>query len=217
MKYILLVVLILIIILVLIMISILLVMQYYGKKYIIDNTMIYLKLDTVIILGAGIRVDGEPCDLLADRIKTGVEIFLKGNIRSILLTGEEKDETYNEVLVMKRWIKKNYKDMNYDVILLDGLGLCTYDSMIRARYIFDIKKAIISTNKYHLARSIYIARKFGIEAYGIPSDLRQYDRMKKYKKREILAQIKDFILVNLFRIKVILKNREEELWRIIQL
>ena len=40
----------------------------------------------------------------------------------------------------------------------------------------------------------YIARKLGIDAYGIASDMRKYDRMKKYKRRELLAQIKDFFL-----------------------
>ena len=107
---------------------------------------------------------------------------------------------------MKRWINKNYEDIDDDVILLDGLGLCTYDSMYRAKYIFNINRAIISTNRYHLARAIYVARRLGIEAYGIPSDLRAYDRMKKYKKREALAQIKDFLLVNLFRIKKIFRR-----------
>ena len=28
----------------------------------------------------------------------------------------------------------------------------------------------------------------------LPSDMREYDRMKKYKRRELLAQIKDFFL-----------------------
>jgi len=55
-----------------------------------------------------------------------------------------------------------------------------------------------------LPRAIYIARRIGVEAYGIASDLRQYDRMKKYRKRERLAQIKDFFLVNFS-----LKKRKE--------
>ena len=66
--------------------------------------------------------------------------------------------------------------------------------MFRAKNEFNIKKAVISTNRYHLPRAIYIARRLGIEAYGISSDLRNYDRMNKYKKRELLAQIKDFFL-----------------------
>lgn len=197
MKYILLGVLVLIILIMLLIGTILLVIQHYGRKYILDDLFILDKLDSVIVLGAGVRADGNPCDLLADRIKTGVGIYIGNRCNTILLTGEEKDENYNEVLAMKRWIKKNYGQIDNEVILLDGLGLCTYDSMYRAKYIFNINSAVISTNRYHLPRAIYVARRLGIKAYGIASDLRQYDRMKKYRRREILAQIKDFLLVNI--------------------
>ena len=203
MRYILLSCLIVIIALILISITILLIIKSYEKRYILNRNSLVGEYDTVIILGAGIRKDGTPCDLLADRIEIGVQEYLNDNCKSILLTGEDKNETYNEVLSMKRWINKNYKDISNKVILLDGLGLCTYDSMYRARDIFNIRSAIISTNRYHLSRSIYIARKLGIDAYGVPSDLRPYDRMKKYKRREVLAQIKDFLLVNI----KILKNK----------
>ncbi len=178
-------------------ITILLIIKSYDKRYILNKNSVIGKCDAVIVLGAGVRADGNPCDLLADRIKTGVEAYLNNDCKAILLTGEEKDETYNEVLVMKRWIKRNYEEIDSNIILLDGLGLCTYDSMYRAKEIFHINSAIISTNRYHLPRAIYIARRLGIKAYGIPSDLRPYDRMKKYKRREVLAQIKDFFLVNI--------------------
>lgn len=182
------------------------IVRYYGRKYILGNMPIDCEYDSVIVLGAGVRPDGNPCDLLADRLKTGAEAYLSNRCSFILLTGEDKDETYNEVLTMKRWIKRNYEHIDNDEIRLDGLGLCTYDSMYRARYIFNINTAIIATNKYHLPRAIYIARRLGIKAYGIKSDLRQYDRMKKYKKREILAQVKDFYLINLFVIKKIFRR-----------
>lgn len=185
--------------------TILIIIKTYGKKYIIKSKVMPEKLDSVIILGAGVRKDGNPCDLLADRIKTGVEAHLCTQSNNILLTGEDRDENYNEVKVMKNWVTNNYKDINEEVILLDGLGLCTYDSMYRAKFIYNIKSAIISTNEYHLPRAIYIARKLGIDAYGIKSDLRPYDRMKKYKRRELMAQIKDFLLVNFELIKKFIK------------
>lgn len=208
MKYILLALLVLMILIMSFIASVLLVMWSYGKKYILDDISILERLDAVIVLGAGVRPDGNPCDLLADRIKTGVDAYLNDKCETILLTGEDKNETYNEVLVMKRWIKRNYPNIDDSVILLDGLGLCTYDSMYRAKYIFNINTAIISTNRYHLLRAIYIARRLGIKAYGIPSDLRQYDRMKKYKRRELIAQLKDYLVVNYTKVKIrLLKKR----------
>ena len=168
----------------------------YGKKYILDIDTLPKNCDTVIVLGAGIRLDGNPCDLLADRLSTGAEVYLKGLTDSILLTGDNSGDRYNELIVMNGWIIEHYghRGVTEQHLVIDDYGFNTYESMYRAKNDFNIKKAIISTNRYHLPRAIYIARKLGIEAYGIPSDLRQYDRMKKYKRREILAQIKAFLL-----------------------
>lgn len=178
--------------------GVLAVVYSYGRRYILDMKKLPVDCDVVMVLGAGVRPDGNPCDLLADRIDTGVKIYLEGACRSILLTGDNSGEAYNELSVMKNWIIKTNIDnpIAEEKILIDNSGFCTYDSMYRAKYIFKVKKMIISTNRYHLPRAIYVARRMGIEAYGVVSDLRNYDRMKKYKRRELLAQIKDFFLVN---------------------
>ena len=55
----------------LIVLSIFVVMDMYGNKYILDMKDLPIDCDTVIILVAGIRPDGNPCDLLADRLDTG--------------------------------------------------------------------------------------------------------------------------------------------------
>lgn len=174
----------------------LVVIYMYGKKYIVDMSEMPKNCDAIIILGAGIREDGTPCDILADRLDNGVKVYLQSNCKAILLSGDNSGEFYNELMVMKNWIQNKYPKENIrgKSLLIDDFGFCTYDSMRRAKRVYNIKSAIISTNKYHLPRAIYVARRMGIDAYGVPSDMREYDRMKKYKKREILAQIKDFFL-----------------------
>ena len=168
--------------------SIFVIMDIFGGKYILDIEDLPMDCDTVIILGAGVRADGNPCDLLADRLDTGAKVYVMRICKTILLTNS--GESYNELAVMKKWIMKNYTRTNIkeEDLLVDNCGFCTYDSMKRAKNIFNIKKAIISTNEYHLPRAIFIARSFGIEAYGIASDMRQY------KIRERVAQLKDFFL-----------------------
>lgn len=180
----------------LIVLSIFVIMDVYGNKYILDMKDLPIDYDTVIILGAGVRPDGEPCDVLADRLDTGAKVYVRRICKTILLTGDNSGDAYNELVVMKSWIMRNYTESNIREkdLIIDDCGFCTYDSMDRAKNVFNIKKAIISTNGYHLPRAIFIARRFGIEAYGIASDMREYDRMKKYKRRERLAQIKDFFL-----------------------
>ena len=171
-------------------------MNRYGQKYILEMKDLPINCDTVIVLGAGIRPDGNPCDILVDRLDTGAKVYVRRISKTILLTGENSGEDYNELKVMRNWIMNKYTEVNVreQDLLIDNCGFCTFDSMYRAKSVFDIESAIISTNRYHLPRAIYIARKLGIDAYGIASDMREYDRMKEYKMREVLAQIKDFFL-----------------------
>lgn len=168
----------------------------YEKNYIFKLEELSSHYDAVIVLGAGIREDGTPCDILKDRLLAAVKVYNKGLSNKVVLTGEHRDKNYSEVISMKNWIIK-YGIPEEDIIL-DGCGFCTYDSMYRARKKLFIKSAVICTNRYHLPRALYLAKKLGITAYGVASDIRPYDRMDKYKKRERLAQIKDFILINFF-------------------
>lgn len=182
--------------LMLIILEIFVVMDRHGQEYILDMKDLPVDCDTVIVLGAGIRPDGTPCDILADRLDTGAKVYVRRISKTILLTGDKSGENHDEPKVMKDWIMNNYTSVNIkeEDLLIDNYGFSTFDSMYRAKNVFNIKTAIISTNSYHLPRAIYIARKLGINAYGIASDMREYDRMKRYKRREAIAQIKDFFL-----------------------
>lgn len=75
---------------------------------------------------------------------------------------------------------------------MDHAGFSTYESIYRAKAIFETKKVVIVTQKYHLYRALYIANKMGIEAYGINSDPRKYSGQLYREIREILARNKDF-------------------------
>ena len=84
---------------------------------------------------------------------------------------------------------------------MDHAGFSTYESLYRAKDVFGAEKIIIVTQKYHLSRAVYIARKLGIEAYGVPSDKHFYPQIKQYKLRETLARCKDYLLVNILKTK----------------
>ncbi|WP_195263901.1 MULTISPECIES: ElyC/SanA/YdcF family protein [unclassified Clostridium] len=167
------------------------------KKYIYNIEDIPSESDAIIVLGAGVRVDGTPSDILADRLETSLEVFEAGLANVFLLSGDHGREEYNEVGSMKKYILQN--DIDEKLIFMDHAGFSTYDTMYRAKEIFKVDKAIIVTNEYHLPRALYIAKKLGIDAYGIKSDKRQYQLMDSYKKREVLAQLKDFIYVNILK------------------
>jgi SanA protein len=86
-------------------------------------------------------------------------------------------------------------------IFMDHAGFSTYESMYRARDIFQAKKIVIVTQHYHLMRAVYAARQMGLDAYGVASDIQTYPKMAQYEAREVLARNKDFVYLHLLKPK----------------
>lgn len=185
-------VLIIIIITVVIGIAINLYVKLSTKKQIIKENE-YEKLsdiDCIIILGAGIWGD-KPSPMLEDRLLEGIKLYQNNVSNKIIMSGDHGRKEYNEVKIMKEYaIEKGIPSEN---IFMDHAGFSTYDSIYRAKDIFQAKKVIIVTQKYHLYRALYIANKLGLEAYGVGADPRQYVGATYRELREILARNKDFV------------------------
>ena len=151
------------------------------------------EFDCVLVLGAGVWDDG-PSHLLEERLNKGVEVYNTGCTNRILMTGDHGREEYDEVNVMKNFAIE--KGAVAEEVFMDHAGFSTYESMYRAKEVFQVKKVVIVTQKYHLYRAVYNARKLGIDAYGIPAD-GQYNfslPVRTYNNfRESLARCKDFI------------------------
>ena len=79
-------------------------------------------------------------------------------------------------------------------IFMDHAGFSTYDSLYRARHIFQAKRVIIVTQQYHLYRALYIARSLGIEAIGVAAPGENYYGQTYREVREMVARTKDFLL-----------------------
>lgn len=191
-----------IIVKIIITIIILLVILVFGinfyvkastKKQIIDNESELSNLsdvDCILILGAGVR-NNEPSPMLEDRLLKGIELYNKNISSKIIMSGDHSREEYDEVNIMKDFaIGKGVKSED---IFMDHAGFSTYESIYRAKEIFEAKKIIIVTQSYHLYRALYIANSLGIEAYGVSADLRTYTNQLSREIREIIARDKDFI------------------------
>lgn len=160
------------------------------KKQIItieDNDL--KDIDCILVLGASIR-NNKPSPMLEDRLKTSMEIFNNKITDRILVSGDHTEENYDEVNVMKKYLIEN--NIPSEKIFMDHAGISSYDSIYRAKKIYKANRIIIVTQKYHLYRSLYIAKKLDIEAYGVVADKREYQNQSKRDIREFLARIKDF-------------------------
>ena len=76
-------------------------------------------------------------------------------------------------------------------VFMDHAGFSTYDSMYRAKEVFQAKRVIIVTQRYHLYRALYIAEQIGLEAWGVAAEDVAYAGQSGREVREILARIKD--------------------------
>lgn len=146
-------------------------------------------VDCILILGAGIWGD-KPSPMLEDRLKEGITLYKKGTTKKIIMSGDHSRKDYDEVKIMKEYAES--EGVPSEDIFMDHAGFSSYDSVYRAKEIFGVQKMIIVTQKYHLYRSLYIAKKLGIEAYGIESNLRTYPGQVFREIREILARDKDY-------------------------
>ena len=145
--------------------------------------------DCILVLGAGVRDDGSPSDMLYDRVSVSTEVYTALGDTPILMSGDHTGD-YNEVGVMKSLATE--LGVPSEDIFLDHEGYSTYESLYRAKAVFGAKKIIIITQEYHLHRALYIARELGMEAMGVSADLRPYRLQGRYNAREHLARFKDF-------------------------
>ena len=157
-----------------------------------DDITLNKKVDCVIILGAGLQSNGQPSHMLEDRIKVGVEVFNTIDADYILMSGDCSGEHYDEVGAMKKYAVNIGVDES--VILLDGEGFSTYESISRLKEIYGFDNVVIITQKYHLYRALYIAEQYDIDAVGVSADLRTYRGQTYRNLREMVARVKDFIL-----------------------
>ena len=147
-------------------------------------------IDCIIVLGAGVWGEN-PSPMLEDRLLEGIKLYENNVAPKIIMTGDHGREEYDEVNVMKKFAMD--KGVPSGDVFMDHAGFSTYESLYRAKEIFEADKVVIVTQEYHLYRALHIANELGIEAYGVASDPRQYVGATYREIREILARNKDFV------------------------
>lgn len=148
-------------------------------------------VDCILVLGCGVYANGTPTAMLADRLQQGIALYNAGASGKLLMSGDHGQTDYDEVNTMRNYALAH--NIPSSDIFMDHAGFSTYESMYRARDIFQAKKIIIVTQRYHLHRALYIAKALGLDAYGVSADSRTYAGQTARDIREILARNKDFV------------------------
>lgn len=151
-----------------------------------------------IVLGAGVDQNGTPYKELQARLNEGAAALKQSRVKKLVVSGDNRFHGYNEPDAMKRYLLD--KGVDSRKVVPDYGGRSTYESCERAAKVFGLKKAIIISARSHLSRAIYLCRHFGIEAYGIPTDV----EANNHWRRELLARVKAVMNVYVYGERTVL-------------
>ena len=152
--------------------------------------------DAILVLGAGLRADGAPSDMLADRLNVAIDLWYEGVSDVIILSGDRSSFDYDEVSAMAEYCYE--RGVPQSAIVEDGKGFSTYESVKNLKDEGKYKNIVIVTQKYHLYRAIYLSEKMGISADGADASLRNYRGQFIRDIREIAARTKDVFMIMLY-------------------
>lgn len=145
-----------------------LIIHLGARAYIYKNLEDVPKAQTALIPGAAIFANGKISPIFKDRVNMAIELYKIKKVSKILVSGDNSTVSHNEVNPVRLYLLD--KGIPDEDIFLDHAGFDTYSTMYRARDIFQVDSIIVTTQSFHLPRSVFIARTFGIEAYGVSAD-----------------------------------------------
>jgi SanA protein len=136
--------------------------------------------DVAIVYGARVFPGDILSSMLADRVATGADLYHRGKANVLLMTGDNSTLDYNEPGAMKRHAIE--LGVPAEAIVLDYAGRRTYDSCYRAKHIFQLERAILVTQAFHLDRALVLCNALGVDAVGVAAD---YQRPQGYQPEQI--------------------------------
>ncbi|WP_116948441.1 SanA/YdcF family protein [Jiangella endophytica] len=124
--------------------------------------------DVTLVLGAGVRADGQPSRLLAGRLDVAAALYHLGRTRTLLVSGGTAPGGYDEPAAMRRYLVS--AGVPSEAIVEDPLGVDTWASCIRARDEFGLSRLLVVSQRFHLPRSVALCRSLGLDAVGVAHD-----------------------------------------------
>lgn len=149
---------------------------------------------TIIVLGSFVTDDGVSA-CVEERLQRAYEVYNSGKGQRFLITGDHGRKDYDEVNTMMRRLQE--MGVPKEHIFLDHAGFDTYDSMWRAKHVFQVDSAVIVSQGFHLPRAQYLATAVGLQAQSVAADPPRGSVCARAGVREPLARIKAFVNVML--------------------
>ena len=147
----------------------------------------------VVVLGAQVQGD-RPSLTLKKRLDLAYTYLTEHpRAEAVVSGGQGPDEQYTEASVMANYLTD--RGIDESRILLEEKASDTRENLAFSRALveplgIDTSKVLIITSDFHLCRAKYLARKLGMEAYGLASPTWPEILRVNYLLREVFAFVK---------------------------
>ena len=172
---------------------------YTAKEHIYTDVKTVPHKKAALLLGTAKYVaKGKKNYFYVYRIRAAAALWKAGKVDAILVSGDNATRYYNETKRMKDDLIRAGVPKQY--IATDYAGFRTLDSIMRAKEIFDLNDYIIISQRFHLERALFLARRKGQKAIGFAAkDKEGTKAAKKMAYREYLARVKAFLDVTVLQ------------------
>lgn len=157
--------------------------------------------DVALVLGTS-RYNGDghsPNPFFLGRMNTAARLYREGKVRHLLVSGDNGHAGYDEPTWMRDALIE--RGVPLSAITLDYAGFRTLDSMARAKNVFGLQRFTIVTDDFHISRAVFLARSYGLDVVGFPSERVAYWWSKKVRTRELASRTVAFLEVYLLHTK----------------
>lgn len=181
----------------LILLTMVLFIVIICNYWIINSTQkqLYTSSDSIplrkvaLVLGASkLSKRGTPNMYFTYRIQAAYELFAKGKVKFLLLSGDNHVKGYDEPSDMRAALLE--LGVPDSCIVLDYAGFRTLDSVVRCREVFGEDSITIVSQEFHNQRALFIANKNSIQAIAFNAKEVNKNYSFKTKLREYFARVK---------------------------
>jgi len=164
-----------------------------ARKYVHSDLDDIPSRTAVLVLGSQTR-GTRLSPVLQDRVDAGIKMMENRKGEKLLLSGDHGQIYYDEVNAMRLYVLETAPAIREEDIFMDHAGFSTWDSMYRARDVFEVKDVLIVTQEFHISRAVCMARSLGLDAvgYGVNQDRFRGPSLRSWQVREYFARVKAF-------------------------